>query len=140
MLLLKLRLKRLQYLLLDIISQLRKITFRETIIMKLIVNNLRLPLRSDTDELKILVAKKMGISVNEIESFRIARESIDARRKPDVSRVYSVAVTIGDCCRFSGGNDVKHVEQARDEEVKSGNRKLHNRPIIIGSGPSGMFA
>jgi uncharacterized protein len=108
--------------------------------MKLLVNNLRLPLDSGIEELKQLAAKKIGIKLEEINNFKIARESIDARRKPDVSRVYSVIATIGDYCRIFGDNDVRKVIDTPEEELKSGNKKLHNRPVIIGSGPAGIFA
>lgn len=97
-------------------------------------------MKSAIEELKYLTAKKIGIKVEEIKAFRIAKESIDARRKPDVSRVYSVIAVVDDYLRFSGSGDVRQIEDIPEEQLQPGKIRLNNRPVIIGSGPAGMFA
>lgn len=79
-------------------------------------------------------------------SYNIIRRSIDARKKPDIFFVYSISVdfksekiedTILKRCK---NNNVSHYEKIVYNVPESGNIKLINRPIIIGSGPAGLFA
>lgn len=108
--------------------------------MKLLVSNLKLPFDSGLIELKELAAKKIGMRTAELESFKIVKESIDARRKPDVSRVYSVCADVPDSRRIRTGNNVRPLIEQPVEKLQPGGRKLKNRPVIVGSGPAGMFA
>lgn len=109
-------------------------------IMKLIINNLRMSLDSGIDLLKKAAASKINICTGDIKNFKIAKESIDARRKPDISRVYSVAVEIEGTVKPRDSNDVKVMEESFEEALTPGDKKIKNRPVIIGSGPAGMFA
>ena len=79
-------------------------------------------------------------------SYNIIRRSIDARKKPDIFFVYSISAdfksekiedTILKRCK---NNNVSHYEKIVYNVPESGNIKLINRPIIIGSGPAGLFA
>ncbi len=108
--------------------------------MKLLVNNLKLPFDSGPDELKELAARKLGVRAAELENFRIAKESIDARRKPDVSRVYSVCADIPEGRRVRTGSDIRPMPPQIEERLAAGSGKLRGRPVIVGSGPAGMFA
>lgn len=108
--------------------------------MKLLVNNLKLPYDSGIAELKELAAKRIGVRAAELQSFKIVKESIDARRKPDVSRVYSVCAELPEGRRVKTGNDVRLLVEQPVEKLEPGGRKLYNRPVIVGSGPAGMFA
>ncbi len=74
--------------------------------------------------------------------FQIYRRSIDARRRNDIRAVCSVLISgeegqlpVGDKLRRLGG---KVHENAR-LEVKYGQEQLTGRPLIVGSGPAGMF-
>lgn len=108
--------------------------------MKLLINNLRLSLDGGIEELRKMAAAKIGTRADEITSFKIVRESIDARRKPDISRVYSVAVEVNRSLKSDGGTDVRVIKETFEEALVPGSRKIRNRPVIIGSGPAGMFA
>jgi Uncharacterized FAD-dependent dehydrogenases len=108
--------------------------------MRLTVNNIRMPLDCGINELKQYSAKKIRIGINDIKSFRIAKESIDARRKPDISRVYSVLLETFNKTKLPYDNDILIIEEKQEALLKPGEIKLHNRPLIIGSGPAGLFA
>ena len=108
--------------------------------MKLTVNNLRLPSSCGLDELKAAAAKKLGVRAGELKEFRITKESIDARRKPDISRVYSILTVIDRQKSFINNTDIRVVEEPVPEKLVYGNEKLEARPIVVGSGPAGMFA
>ena len=79
-------------------------------------------------------------------SYNIIRRSIDARKKPDIFFVYSVSVdfnneriedTILKRCK---NRDVSIYEKNKYVVPKPGNACLKYRPIIVGSGPAGLFA
>lgn len=108
--------------------------------MRLLVNNLRLPYDRGFEELKELAAGKLGVRAAELESLRIVKESIDARRKPDVSRVYSVCAGLPEGRRVRTGGDVRPMPEQPDERLTPGGRRLDGRPVIVGSGPAGLFA
>jgi hypothetical protein len=87
-------------------------------------------------------AKKLRISVNEIEEFIIKKSSVDARKKPELYLVYTVWVRTK--------NETKILKKIKDKNViaitpkkyklpPSGEEKLSARPIIIGTGPAGLF-
>lgn len=107
------------------------------------VNNIRISINDDLSIINKIAAKKTGISAGDMINFKILKESIDARRKGKIDFIYQV---LFDCT-----NEEKVVKRAADKDVtldkdykyinvKFGQVKMHNRPIIIGSGPAGFFA
>lgn len=108
--------------------------------MRLIVSNLRASLDDDINTLKGIAAKKLKINEKILEKFKIVKQSIDARRRPQISFVYSVTVEVPDSCKVVKDTDIKVIEDDKQEELVAGNRKLINRPVVIGSGPAGLFA
>ncbi len=108
--------------------------------MKLIINELRLPLNASGEELRKMAAGRLGVGINDFINFRITKEAIDARRKPDVSRVYSVLVEISDTRSYKKGGIVREVIEEPEEPMVQGDAKLDGRPVVVGSGPAGMFA
>jgi len=107
--------------------------------MKFIINNIRLLLDDDFGQLGKTAAKKLRISESEIKNLRIVKESVDARRKPNISLVYSILVETDSAVKISD-NDIRLIEDSLEKEPVPGNIKLNNKPIIIGSGPAGIFA
>ena len=93
--------------------------------------------------IKSSIAKKLNISTNDIKSFKINKESIDARHKPLLNYIYEVDCDILDedkiLKRFSKSNDVLKTPYEEYSFKPSGNNLLTNRPIIVGSGPAGLF-
>jgi uncharacterized FAD-dependent dehydrogenase len=108
--------------------------------MKLVVNELRLPPYAGAEELKRAVAVKLGIGISDLLNIRIIKEAVDARRKPDVSRVYSVIAEIPDSRSYKKGNGIKEAAEEPEAPIVPGTAKLDGRPVIIGSGPAGIFA
>ncbi len=108
--------------------------------MRLMITDLRLPLDGGMEELKKMAARRLGLPVKEFLQFKITREAIDARRKPDVSRVYSVLAEIPDNRTFKMGSGIREWAEESEEKLIPGSRKLEGRPVVIGSGPAGIFA
>lgn len=108
--------------------------------MKLMITDLRLSLDDGIEELKRRAARKLGIRAAEFLKFVITKEAIDARRKPDVSRVYSVSAEISDSRSYKKVSGVREVAEEPEEPLIPGNMKLNGRPVVVGSGPAGIFA
>jgi uncharacterized FAD-dependent dehydrogenase len=108
--------------------------------MKYIINNIRLGLDEGMDILKGKAAKRLGTSCSSLSGFRVVKESIDARRKPDIYLVYSVIAEIDGKARISSDGSIRELEENDEWEPVPGNIRLNNRPVIVGSGPAGIFA
>ena len=100
------------------------------------VNNLKMPLKASPDDLKQATAQKLNCNLPDITDFRISKKSIDARNKGNVHFVYSV-----DCndmnLNFSD-KDIEHI--SAPEKLTFKIKDDGTRPIVVGSGPAGMFA
>ncbi len=110
----------------------------------LTVNNIRLPIDASYEEafsVAMAKLKKVGINISKSEC-KIARKSIDARKKADIHFVYSVAVAytgkIPPEQKLKQHGIVISSEEAPTVEI--GDEALRDRPIVVGSGPCGLFA
>ena len=88
------------------------------------------------------VAKKLKISSEEIKEFIIKRSSIDARKKPELYFVYTVLVSVKDEHKVLKRIKDKNIMSVKKKTYKlpnPGDEKLTKRPIVIGTGPAGLF-
>ncbi len=95
------------------------------------------------EKLKKAIAKKLKISEKAIKDYQIKKQSLDAREKPKLSFVYEVDVVLEKEENYFKKNHHKDVFLSPKEEYlfpKSGTEKMKNRPVIVGSGPAGLFA
>ena len=93
--------------------------------------------------IKDKISKKLKINSSEILNLTIEKESLDARDKNNIYYVYECNIELKDensVLRRNTNN--KNLFIARDKTYnfnKCGNLKLNSRPVIVGSGPSGLF-
>lgn len=111
------------------------------------INQLKLPLGHDRQDMLFRVSKILGIPAAEIDTLNIVKQSIDARKKPDIFYSYVVDVTV----RQTGGKkEEKLVHRLKNRDVsvqsqteyrlpKPGTGELIHPPVIIGTGPAGLF-
>lgn len=102
------------------------------------------PACADTEAaLQKKAAKLLHLPVPEILALSIVKKSLDARRKPEIFAVYTVDVKVADEKKvlkgLKGGGQIQSVEESRYIFPKSGTKPLAGRPIIVGSGPAGLF-
>ena len=94
--------------------------------------------------LKKEICKLLHIEEGELLSYKIHRQSIDARKKERIALVYTVDAEVkGDEKKILKKCDPKQVAIAKDEQYslpKCGEIPLSDRPIVIGAGPAGLFA
>ena len=97
------------------------------------------------DDLKLLskkISKILGISENEF-TYKVVRRSIDAR-KGDVNYVYSVDILLKNkkesfIMKKVNNKNVMLTNSGKYKFDTFGNIKMNSRPVIVGSGPAGLF-
>lgn len=98
----------------------------------------------DRIDLKIKIAKKLNVEISDILEYTLKTKAIDARNKNNIQYVYSVNFLISDDKKLDLSNpNLQEVEI--DLELKElQERKIEGydgiRPIVVGTGPAGMFA
>lgn len=104
--------------------------------MVLRVNNIKLPLDARPEEIRASALKKVRKREEELLSFRIVRQSVDARKK-QVQFVYSVELCFEGNVAFTDDADVRLVDTQEPETPLKSN--LKSRPVVVGTGPCGLF-
>lgn len=93
--------------------------------------------------LKQAVAKKIKCNLEDIKELKINKQSIDARKKPKIFYILEVDIYIDNENKILKRNkNNKDIQKIFNEEYiypKIGNKILKYRPVIIGSGPTGLF-
>ena len=108
--------------------------------MPIRLHELSLSLDQPEEMLTEKAAKKLGISATQIKHIRIVRQSLDARRKSDLRLKFSVEVSLS-----SPKEEKRHcppgeiVDNAPAGTLEWGKEKLPLRPIVVGTGPCGLF-
>ncbi|GIW88393.1 MAG: hypothetical protein KatS3mg108_2717 [Isosphaeraceae bacterium] len=112
--------------------------------MSLRISNLRLGLDESEAALPERIAARIGLRSEDIQSWRIVRKSLDARRHDDIHFVYAAEVAVPDEAlvldRASGPDLAPAAPDRFDWPDSPGLTPLHHRPVVIGSGPAGLFA
>ncbi len=95
-------------------------------------------------ELHSRIAAACGLKKEEILSYRILRRSVDARKKPGVKLLYRLVVEAKDGALPGNASPVarEDLEELSWDPLrylkKGGSAPCH--PIVVGSGPAGLFA
>ncbi|NMD71492.1 FAD-binding protein [Bacillus sp. DNRA2] len=82
------------------------------------------------------IQKKLRVKQDRILSFSISKKSIDAREKNNVQLVYSVDVEMENEKLYLG---IKDVSSIKPLEYMIKKTKKTTRPVVVGSGPAGLF-
>ena len=107
--------------------------------MSIKINNIKADICADINEINELALKKISCKMSDCTDFKIVRRSLDARKK-QVSFVYSVVLSLKNEKKVrTDGSNVLRLLEAEDLKYTFGTKKLKNRPVIIGSGPCGLF-
>lgn len=106
------------------------------------VSNIKLSIDDDKSKIKSTLIKKLKIKEKELVKYFIYKESIDARKRGKIDFVYTVDVVVNNESKILKKKlkDVVEIKQREYIGVASGGQKLENRPVVIGSGPAGLFA
>lgn len=102
------------------------------------ITNLLLPIKYTHEDIKNAIKKKLRIGDYDILSFELIKDSIDAHRRGEIHRCISVGVKLRGEHRFVGIKGVEKYEKFQYEYP--GVSRLSKRPVVVGSGPAGLFA
>lgn len=106
------------------------------------IQQMKLPLAHDHFTIENKIRQTLGLSSDHLFTYEIIKRSIDARKKPQLFYVYTVDVTLsceGKLVKKIHKPNVLLVQNRTYHFPKSGGRKLHHRPVIVGAGPAGLF-
>lgn len=102
----------------------------------------QIKVKIDEDNLLEKCAKKLKIDVCNIKEYKINKRSLDARKKGDLYYIYKVDILVDNENKLLKYNKDKDILKTPNEKYHievTGTKKLKYRPIIVGSGPSGLF-
>ena len=104
------------------------------------INDISLPLDYNETTIKKAAAKKLKINISEIKYASLYKRSVDARKKNNVHFQATVDVKLGGKEQYIADkiNSATIVEEYRYNLPVS--KPLTQRPVVVGSGPCGLFA
>lgn len=111
------------------------------------ISQIKLPCGHDRADLDKKIRKLLRRREGQI-TYKVTRHSVDARKKPQLFDIYTVEVETG----RSLAEDKREVARLRSRNIEaaeavhyqfpetdSGAGRLRSRPVIIGTGPAGLF-
>ncbi len=105
------------------------------------ISDISIPLDYSENYIKKIIAKKLRINIKNIESIKINKKSVDARKKDDVHFVCSFNVKLKNLDETKLIKKFKYVTTTEPYIYNlPKHSKLNYRPVIVGFGPAGMFA
>ncbi len=106
------------------------------------LTEIRLPLDHSEADLKAAILQRLGIPAADLPGYAIFRRGYDARKKNAIVFVYTVDVEVRDEPALLK-RKLPHTAAAPDMSyrvVTQAPRDLRDRPVVIGTGPCGIFA
>jgi uncharacterized FAD-dependent dehydrogenase len=104
---------------------------------------IKLPIDHTESELNKTAAKALRIDQSRIGELWIRRQAVDARKNHPPCFVYTLDCAVAGEQDLVGKISTPKIVIAPDEtyhEVVPGNERLSTDPVIVGSGPAGLFA
>lgn len=109
------------------------------------IYEIKLTIKETVSSLTEQAAIILGVSKQEIKNLTIVRESIDARKKSDIKKVYTIDVSLDRESNFikKGRKSKYKIEAVKETKYELPGEKgdySGPRPVVVGFGPSGMMA
>lgn len=103
------------------------------------INQLKMPIDYKEKDIEAKISKMLRVGINELQSVRIHKRSLDARKKPNLFYVMVVDVMVKDEKTILKNNP-KLEKAKRVKYVMHAVTPKTSKPIIVGFGPAGIFA
>jgi uncharacterized FAD-dependent dehydrogenase len=114
------------------------------ILRMLRLTNVQLPLDHPEEDLKAAILARLKIGADALINFSVFRRGYDARKKNAIALVYSLDVEVkNEAALLERHKGVPHIAVTPDTEYKfvaKAPAALATRPVVIGTGPCGIFA
>ena len=102
--------------------------------------NIKIPYKAREDDYIIYVAKKLRISKKDIVSCRLFKKSLDARKADDIHYVCTFIIRAKNESEIIKNKKVSVQRYIHNPyKFPFENIKCHQKPVVCGSGPAGLF-
>lgn len=109
------------------------------------ISQIKLPMKHSSKDLEGAIEKSLKLK-KEIKSYKILKKSIDARKKEEIKFIYTVDVDTS----LSPKEERALIKRLRNQNIvlsdtvyyqspKCGTDPLSTRPVVVGTGPAGLF-
>lgn len=110
------------------------------------IQQIKVPVRHNRQDIERKIRKLLHVKQTQPVAFQIWKQSIDARRGQEASYIYTVDVEL----ELKEAQEKKLIQKVHNNNImltkrinytfpQTGTEKLTYRPLIIGSGPAGLF-
>lgn len=105
------------------------------------ITQLKLPVEHTMEQLRKKLLKAGRIKEQELKSYTIRKRSLDARKKPELYYVYTIDFEASHEERIlkHANGSVQKVTEKLYRVPEHGSERMAYRPVIVGSGPAGLF-
>lgn len=105
------------------------------------INQLKLPVGHTQMQLQDKLLHTLRMKEKELIKYTVRKRSLDARRKPELYYVYAIDFEAADEERLlkRTHGQVQKVTDKAYAAPEHGTGKMNGRPVVIGSGPAGLF-
>lgn len=100
------------------------------------ISNIKINLKHTDEDIKKMISKKLKVKPSEIKSYSIFKKSLDSRKKNNIQYIYSIDIEIANEEKYLKYDNIKKVENIEYPITKL---KSDTRPVVIGSGPAGLY-
>ncbi|MEN3366696.1 MAG: uncharacterized protein V7606_3970 [Burkholderiales bacterium] len=108
------------------------------------LTDVQLPLDHPEQDLKAAILARLGIDADALINFSIFRRGFDARKKSAINLVYTLDVEVRNEAalleRLKGVPHIQVTPNTSYQFVAQAPAGLPTRPVVIGTGPCGLFA
>lgn len=93
-------------------------------------------------ELEQIVCKRLKIKTTDLQKMTIRRKSLDARKGKEIQYIYTIDIETPKEKALLKKNKDKNIVGVWDKPYRfpePGNKIMSKRPVVVGSGPAGLF-
>ena len=98
--------------------------------------------KDNNSEIIKKISHKLNVSPNDIKFYKVNKKSFDARKKDNLHYVYELDISIDNEENILNKNKDNDIFKTPDEKYifeVTGTKEMKHRPVIVGSGPAGLF-
>ena len=108
------------------------------------LTDLQLPLDHTEADLAKAIRTRLKLGAHDLIGYTVAKRSHDARKRGAIALIYALDLTLADeaavLARFAGDRHVGPAPDTRYRFVTQAAHAAAHRPVVIGTGPCGLFA
>jgi uncharacterized protein len=108
------------------------------------LNELKLPLDHNPEALVPALLARLGLRADELTSWHVVRRGYDARKRSAILLVYSIDFEVADedalLAKFASDPRLTKAPNTSYQHVARAPANRKSRPVVIGTGPCGIFA